>query len=115
MSSALSLPFPEDLRRLLMEDQRKVPEWQIKMDRQKQASLEMVLISSKEIQARSVLNWQARLISCQTQLANAQSRFQSPPQPGVDWLATSCTQFSSFTICCTYQETLKKTWGKVVQ
>ena len=35
------------------------------------------------------------MISWQTQLANAQSRLQSPPVAGGDWPAISCTQFST--------------------
>lgn len=87
----------EEAKRLIKlgEEQEKDLEWLVTMAKHKQASLEMVLISSKEIQARTVLNWQARLISCQTQLVDAQARLQSPPVPGVTGQATSCTQFSN--------------------
>jgi len=79
------------------EEQQEMMMWQVVEARQELANQKMAMSDSMEVQARTVKNCQAMLMTYQTQLASAQARLATP-EVGVDiagQAASSCTQFSS--------------------
>ena len=80
------------------EEQQEMMMWQVVEARQELANQKMAMSDSMEVQARTVKNCQAMLMTYQTQLASASAQARlATPEVGVDIAgqATSCTQFSS--------------------
>ena len=77
------------------EEQQEMMLWQVVEARQELANQKIAMSDSKEVQARTVMNCQAVLVTYQTQLAFAQARLYKPEVGRIAGQATSCTQFSS--------------------